>query len=137
MVIMNFELKYPLLNRRWKWLAYALFPFPFVFLISFIFIPFDFPQESVMDFVYLCWGMGFGIKNFLKETQEDEMVEQMRLKSFANGVYYLIWGLIAGAVLQIILHGTIFTDFMSAYAAIFLLNLYIFLNFRNLKKKNK
>ncbi|WMN10898.1 hypothetical protein QYS49_36420 [Marivirga salinae] len=136
---MNFELKYPLLNRKWKWIAYALFPFPIVFLLSFIFIPypFEFPQESVADFVYLCWAIGFGLLIFIKEPTEDEMIEQLRLKAFAMGVFYLFWGLVAVAIIQVITQGTIFTDFMSAYSAVWLLNTYIFLNFQYLKWKNR
>lgn len=138
MTIMNFELKYPLLSRKWKWVAYAFFPFPIVFLLSFIFIPypFEFPQEAVADFGYLCWAIGFGMLNFIKQPTEDEMIEQLRLKAFAMGVFYLIWGLAAVAIIQLFTQGSIFTDFMSAYAAVCLLNTYIFLNFQYLKWKN-
>jgi len=135
---MKFELNYPLLNRKWKWVAYVLFPFPIIVLIISIFVPFEIPlkQETVADFGYLCWAIGFGILIFSKEKQEDEMIEQLRLKSFAMGVYYLLWGLIPLAIYQIIVKGTIFTDYMSAYLAVFLLNTYIFLSFQYYKWKN-
>jgi hypothetical protein len=135
---MNFEFKYPLLSRKWKWVAYALFPFPIIFLLSFIFIPysFEFPQEAVADLMYLCWAIGFGMLNFIKESKEDEMIEQLRLKAFAMGVFYLIWGLAAIAIIKLFSRGSIFTDFMSAYLAVWLLNTYIFFNFHYLKWKN-
>lgn len=133
---MKIELTYPLLHRRWKWLAYLLFPFPFIFLIIAVLIPFEFPQDAVGDFIYLCWALAFGIFNFSREKEEDEMIEQIRLKSFAMGVYYLIWGLIPLAIFQVVAEGSIFTDYMSAYLAVFLLNVYIFFSFQYNKWKN-
>lgn len=134
---MLIDLKYPLLSRRWKWIAYILFPFPLIFLIAAFFLPFDFPQESVGDLFYLSWAVGFGLLNFIKEKQEDEMIEQLRLKSFAMGVYYLIWGLAIVGIFQFFKFGSIFTDFMSAYLVIWLLNIYIFLSFTYYKWQNK
>jgi FtsH-binding integral membrane protein len=134
---MNFELKYPLLSGKWKWIAYALFPFPLIFLALTYFLPFDFPQDSVADLMYLCWAVGFGLLNFIKEPTEDEMIEQLRLKSFAMGVYYLIWGLGVHAIIQIFASSSIFTNYMSAYLAVFLLNTYIYMNFRYLKWTNR
>jgi hypothetical protein len=133
---MKFELKYPLLNRNWKWLAYSLFPFPFVFLLIATFTPVEIQQKSVADLFYLSWAIGFGLLNFTKEKQEDEMIEQLRLKSFAMGVYYLIWGLAVSGIFQLFRFGSLFTDYMSAYLAIWLLNTYIFASFQYYKWKN-
>jgi hypothetical protein len=133
---MEFELKYPLLERKWKWIAISFFPLPFLILLFAFLTRSDFPQESVADLFYLCWAIGFGFLNFIKEKQEDEMIEQLRLKSFATGVYYLIWGLMITGIFQLFRFGSLFTDYMSAYLAIWLLNTYIFLSFQYFKWKN-
>jgi len=134
--MMSIELKYPLLSRKWKWVAYLLFPLPLILLLTSLFISLEFVQDSVTDLTYLCWAVAFGTLIFMREPQEDEMIEQLRLKSFAMGVYYLLWGLGVHAIIQFFADDTIFTAYMSAYLAIFLLNTYIYLNFRYLKWKN-
>lgn len=134
---MEFELKYPLLERKWRWIAITFFPLPIIILLLILLIAIDFPQESVADLFYLCWAIGFGFLNFTKEKQEDEMIEQLRLKSFAMGVYYLIWGLAISGIFQFFRFGSLFTDYMSAYLAIWLLNTYIFLSFQFYKWKNR
>ena len=68
--------------------------------------------------------------------EEDEMIEQLRTKSFFLGAYYLIWGVAALGIYQFIRFGSLFTDFMSAYLAICLLNTYIFISFQYYKWKN-
>ena len=133
---MAFELNYPLLDRNWKWVAISFFPLPFIILPLTILLPTEFPQESVADLFYLCWAIGFSLLNFTKEKQEDEMIEQLRLKSFAMGVYYLIWGLAISGIFQFFKFGTFFTDYMSAYLAVWLLNTYIFISFKYYKWKN-
>jgi len=133
---MKIELKYPSLERKWKWLGYLLFPFPFILILIMIIFSLEFAQESIADLFYLSWAVGFGILNFTKEKQEDEMIEQLRLKSFAMGVYYLIWGLSIIGIFQFLKFGSVFTDYMSAYLAFWLLNTYIFLSFKFYKWKN-
>ncbi|WKV11477.1 hypothetical protein [Marivirga harenae] len=134
---MKFEMKYPLFKRKWKWIAITFFPLPFVIMLLSILLAFDFPQESVGDFFYLCWAIGFTILNFTEEKEEDEMIEQLRLKSFTMGVFYLMWGLTVLGMLQFFSFGSLFTDFMSAYLAIWLLNTYIFLSFTYYKWQNR
>jgi hypothetical protein len=134
---MESELKFLLLERKWKWLAISLFPLPFVILLLAFLIPYDFPQESVVDLFYLCWAIGFGLLNFTKQKEEDEMIEQLRAKSFFMGVYYLIWGLAVLGIYQFIRSGSLFTDFMSPYSAICLLNIYIFISFKYYKWRNR
>ncbi|PTB94769.1 hypothetical protein C9994_11825 [Marivirga lumbricoides] len=130
------KLNYPLLERKWKWLAFTMFPLPFIILgISFI-ASYSIPQEAVSEIIYLCWALGFGILISLKEEVEDEMIHSMRLKAFQMGVYFLMSGTLAIMIISNIKSFTPFTEWFSAYAAIWLLHTYIYATYSYLKWKN-
>lgn len=87
------------------------------------------PDEAG-NIVYALWALSFGILNLTKEQEEDEMIQRFRLQAFQTGFYWLIWGLLASAVINVWRYRSINADYFTAYLVLFLLNAYNFAAFR-------
>lgn len=134
---MNDEFRYPLIPRKWRWLGFTMFGMPFIILALAIVLPLEFPQEAVSDLFYAFWAIGFGILISVREKQEDEMVQQMRLKAFQMGVFFLMAGVIATICINLIRTGSLLSDWFSGFTVIWLLHTYIYATFQYLKWKSK
>lgn len=120
----------PLFSPGWKKIAYALFPVAVVLVIVMAILRVDISPDEGGNIIYGLWAVAFGILNLTKQDEEDEMIQSLRLQAFQTGFYWLIWGLLATAVINLWRYGSVNADYFTAYLVLFLLNAYIFAAFK-------
>ncbi|MHA7128450.1 hypothetical protein [Algoriphagus namhaensis] len=116
----------PLIAPFWKKVAFVLFPLAVVLILGLALLRVDISPEDAGNLIYAIWAIAFVLLNLSREKEEDEMIQSFRLQAFQTGFYWLIWGIIAIAAINLWRFGTINADFFSPYLVLFLLNVYVY-----------
>lgn len=133
---MKVDVDFPLLNRKWLLVGYALIPLPFILIIGSFFTKID-VGDYILDLMSGCWAAGFLILNLTRQSVEDEMVQKIRLQAYQLGFFYLLLGLFVQVIFNFIVSFWGFSGVtISTFSVLFLLNFYIFIAFHFQKFNN-
>lgn len=119
----------PMLDRRWRKLAFLFFPVSVLLVIAMAILRTGIDPDQAAEIIYLGWACGLTLLNLSKEKVEDEMIKTFRLQAFQTGFFWLICGLIAILVINYFRFGNFVPEMFSAGLVLFLLNLYVFAAF--------
>lgn len=127
-----------LIPNKFRKLCWMLFPLPFIALVVSRFIlNIDLSGNEVLTLFHFFWMFAWAILIFSKEKQEDELVNQLRMKAFMSGVYFLLSGFLLMFLISWGRKDSFGQFDMPSVAIIDLLLFYIWLSFRVLMYLHK